>query len=261
MRRPLMALLMCVTIAGCARQDESTVSAAAPAADGAAGRYLAYEHTVELDVEEKRIASVHEAAAKACKEAVAEQCVMLESHLNTGREISASLKFRAKPAGIRKIMAVLNTHGEVISQSVTAEDLAAPISDSARKLAMLNDYRSKLEALRGNASQNIDALIKVNQELAQVQSDIESLSGERAHLVQRVETEILNVALSTTNSRSFWRPIGDALGDFGFNLSQGISSAIQGAAYVIPWSMTVLVFWWGGRKLWSRRKRASAEMP
>jgi hypothetical protein len=255
-----MAFLVCVTIAGCAKHEESTVSASAPAMDSAGnpGRYLAYEHAVKLDVEEKRVASVHEAAAKACREAVAEQCVMLESHLNTGRDVSADLKFRAKPAGIKKIIAVLNTQGEVIRQSVTAEDLAAPIGDSARKLAMLNDYRSKLEALRGNASQNIEALIKVNQELARVQSDIESLSGERAHLIQRVETEILTVDISTTNSRVFWRPIGDAFGNFGFNLSQGIASAIYGAAYIIPWSITLLLLWWGGRKIWSRRKRANA---
>lgn len=141
---------------------------------------------------------------------------------------------------------------------MTAEDLAAPIGDSAKKLAMLNDYRSKLEALRGNASQNIDALIKVNQELAQVQSDIESLSGERAHLIQRVETEILTVSISTSNSRAFWRPIGNAFSDFGINLAQGISSAIYGAAYIIPWSITLLLLWWGGRKIWSRRRRVNA---
>jgi hypothetical protein len=76
--------------------------------------------------------------------------------------------------------------------------------------------------------------------------------------MQRVETEILTVAISTTNSRAFWRPIGDAFRDFGFNLSQGIASAIQGAAYIIPWSITLLLLWWGGRKIWSRRKRAKA---
>lgn len=260
MKLPLTAFLVCMTLAGCSRNEESTVSASAPEmkSAGNAGRYLAYEHGIELDVEEKRVASVHAAAAKACSEAVAEQCVMLESHLNTGRDVSANLKFRAKPAGIKKIIAVLSTRGEVIRQSVTAEDLAAPIGDSAKRLALLNDYRSKLEALRGNASQNIDALIKVNQELAQVQSNIESLSGERAHLLQRIETEILTVTISTTSGRTFWRPIRNALAAFGGNLAQGISSAIYGAAYIIPWSITLLLLWWGGRKIWSRRKRANA---
>lgn len=258
--RLALIFLVCVTLAGCARNEGSTVSASAPEmkSEENAGRYLAYEHAIELDVEEKRVASVHAAAAKACSEAVAEQCVMLESHLNTGRDVSANLRFRAKPAGIKKIIAVLNTHGEVIRQSVTAEDLAAPIGDSAKKLAMLNDYRSRLEALRGNASQNIDALIKVNQELAQVQSNIESLSGERAHLIQRVETEILTVTISSTSGTTFWRPIRNALAAFGGNLAQGISSAIYGAAYIIPWSITLLLLWWGGRKIWSRRKRANA---
>lgn len=254
MRLRVLAFLTCVTIVGCAQQEESALSAA-PTADRARGQYLAYEHSIDLDVEDERVASVHEAAVKACSEAVAEQCVMLESHLNAGRTVSARLKFRAKPAGIKKIIAQLNTHGEVIRQSVTAEDLAAPIADLAKKLALLNDYRSKLEGLRGNASHNIDALIKVNQELAQVQSDIESLSGERAHLVQRVETEILNVAISPTYSHSFWRPIGDAFGQFGDDLSQGIASAIRGSAYLIPWGFALALLWWSVRKIRSWRKR------
>lgn len=256
MRLPLLMFLVCTALASCARHEES--GSAAPAADAARGQYLAYEHSLELDVEENRVGVVHETAAQACRGAVAEQCVILESHLNAGRDVSARLKFRAKPAGIRKIIAELKARGEVIRQSVTAEDLSAPISDSAKKLALLNDYRSKLEALRGNASQNIDALIKVNQELAQVQSDIESLTGERAHLVQRVETEILNVTISPTYSHSFWRPIAEAFMEFGDNLSRGIASAIHSLAYLIPWGAALLAMWWGGRKIRTWRKRRSA---
>jgi len=254
MRLPLLACLICVAVAGCAQRDESTLSAA-PVTERANGQYLAYEHSVDLDVDEKRVAAAHEAAVKACSAAAAEQCVLLESHLSAGSTASARLKFRAKAAGIKKIVGQLTTHGEVIRQSVTAEDLAAPIADSAKKLALLSDYRSKLEGLRANASQNIDALIKVNQELAQVQSEIESLSGERAHLVQRVETEILNVAIFPTYRHSFWRPIGEALGQFGDDLSRGIASAIGGLAYLIPWSIALALLWWSVRKTRAWRKR------
>lgn len=258
MRYSWIAILLCLAVSGCAKKEES--SAMAPAEPEAKlanspSRYMAYEHYVALDVEDNLVAAVHKAAETACLQTVAEQCVILESHLNTGRYVSANLKVRARPEGIRKLIATLSTQGEVVSQSVTAEDLAAPIEDSARKLQMLSDYRSKLEALRGKASGDIDALIKVNKELAQVQSEIEALSGEKAHLMQRVETEILTVSVSSVNARSFWRPIGNALTDFTRNLSDGVSSAITALAFIIPWSIMLMLFWWGGRKLWSRRKR------
>jgi len=221
-------------------------------------RSIAYERMIALDVEDSRVATVYKSVESACEQAIAEQCVILESQLNTGRYVSASLRMRAKPEGIRKIIASMSTQGEVVRQSVNAEDLASPIEDSAKKLAMLNDYRTKLEALRGKASSDIDALIKVNKELAQVQNDIEGLAGERAHLIQRVETEILNVSISSIEGGTFWRPIGNAISDFTRNLSSGISGVITALAYMLPWGIMLIVLWWGGRKLWSRRKKNGA---
>src|SRR3990172_833080 len=201
---------------------------------------MAYEHSIRLDVEEAKIASVHEAAEAACRAAAAEQCVILMSQLDTGRDVSAALKFRATPSGIRDLIAAIGSQGDIISQSVTGEDLATPIEDSAKKLAMLTDYQSKLEALEERASSDIDALIKVNKELASVQSDIEAMTGHRAHLIERVETELLNVFISSTYNRSFWKPITTALSDFGHNLSEGIESAIYGVAFLLPWSLILL---------------------
>lgn len=248
-------------MAGCAKKEESAAGAPSASKSETAdspSRYMAYEHSISLDTKEDKVSPIHKSVQAACLEAAIDQCVVLASHLNTGRYVSAELKFRAKPAGIKKLIAILGSAGEVINQSVTAEDLASPIEDSAKKLGMLNDYRSKLEGLRGRASSDIDALIKVNKELALVQSEIEALAGERAHLVQRVETEILNVSISSIHSRSFWRPVAESLSDFGTNLSSGVSSAITGIAFLIPWSLTLLMFGWAGRKLWLRRKKKSA---
>ena len=256
----LVAMLMLLAIAGCAKKEESsagTSSEAKKESVGGTSQYMAYEHIIRLDVEEKRVAIVHETVQAACREAVTDQCVILESRLATGRYASADLKFRAKPSGIKKLIAILSSEGEIINRSVVAEDLADPIEDSAKKLAMLNDYRSKLEALRGRASSDVDALIKVNKELALVQSEIETMAGERAHLVQRIETEILNVAISSIHNRSFFSPVAEALSNFSNNLSNGISSAITGIAFIIPWGLTLLMFWWAGRKLWLRRKKTS----
>lgn len=261
MTRPLLlALLMLAAMAGCAKKEESAATARAAAATtpNAASRYLAYQHAIQIDAEDNKVAAVFEAGQAACREAASDLCTVLESRINTGRSASASLKFRAKPGGIRKLIAALGQQAEITDQSTTAEDLASPIEDAAKKLAMLNDYRSKLEALRGRANSDVDALIKVNRELAQVQSELEAIAGNHAHLMQRVETEILNVSIRSVHHQSFWRPIALALSDFGGNLSQGVSVAITGIAYLLPWVFPLVLLVWVVRRLRRRWKRSTA---
>lgn len=259
MRLPFAVLLIFSLIAGCSKQEESSAIAQMAsekvATDSPSG-YMAYQHSIHLDTKESKVVAVYEAVQAACRAAVADQCVVLVSNINTGRDIGAELTLRAKRAGIQKLVAVLSAQGELISQSTMAEDLASPIQDTAKKLAMLNDYRSKLEALRGRASSDVDSLIKVNKELAQVQSEIESISGERAHLLQRVDTEILRVAITSVQHMSLWKPISAALADFSLNLAQGTSSAITAIAYVLPWSVILFVITWISHKLWRRARRS-----
>lgn len=265
--RVLIILAMLSAIVGCSRKEEPAglgreaapaAAMSAPAAPGQAAakrRTMAYEHLVRLDAAEDKVPGIHQSAEAACRAAVEDQCEILESSLNTGRHVNARLKFRAKPAGIQKLLAALGAQGNVVSHSTTAEDLAGPLADNDKKLEMLLDYRAKLEALRTRAASDIDALIKVNKELAQVQSEIEAASGEKARLNRRVDTEILMVDISPDHSQSFWRPIGDALTDFGGNLSHGVSSVVTGLAYLLPWGLTLGALVWVVRKLWRRRRK------
>lgn len=262
MTHRLLVLVLLIAAAGCAKVDEPRAVASAPSSATSApntSRQLAYQHSIQIDTGEPKVSAIFEAAQTTCREASADLCTVLEARINTGRSASASLKFRARPAGIQKLIAALSTQAEVTDQSTSAEDLAGPIEDAATKLAMLNDYRAKLEALRDRASRDIDALIKVNKELAQVQSDLEAIAGKHAHLVQRVETEILSVSIRSIHNRTFWKPIGLALSGFSANLSQGISIAIVGIAYLIPWIIALALAAWGGRRLWRRWRRPKSD--
>ncbi|MFZ6723688.1 DUF4349 domain-containing protein [Undibacterium sp. Ji49W] len=262
MRVTFLAILMCLSLLACGKKEGSAGggnAAEAGRTDGS-NKTLAYAHFLELEVDEQKIGPMHAAAQQFCLNLQAEQCVILEAKLDTGRYASARLKFRANPAGIQKLLANLNKQGDVIHQSVTAEDLAAPIQDNQKKLAMLNDYRTRLEALRSRANADIDALIKTNKELASVQEQIESLSGKREQLMQRVNTELLSVTLTPDNSHSFSQPVRQALSGFAGNLAQGVAAAITGIAYLLPWSIVLFFCAWVVRWLW-RRKKATAPKP
>jgi hypothetical protein len=247
-------------ITACSKQDAADAPLKRTGAEQTATtaqRTMAYEHFVRLETEDERVAAAYETLRSVCKQAVADQCVVLKSSLSSGAYVNAELKFRAKSSGIEKVQQALAAQGNVTNQTTNAEDLAGPISDTAKNLEMLQDYRAKLEGLRAGASNNIEALIKVNKELAQVQSEIEGLTGKRAQLTERIETQILNIEIRSPHRSAFWKPVSSALADFGPNLAMGLSTAVTGLAYLIPWFLLLLVFGWILRKLWNRAKRSN----
>ncbi|MBC3881924.1 DUF4349 domain-containing protein [Undibacterium sp. LX40W] len=257
MKRFLVVLFILSAVVGCSKNVETGVATSgqsmANSANNAA-RYLAYQHHIQLDTDEHKIREIFEAAQAVCREASGDFCTVLESRIETGRSSSASLKFRAKPTGIHKLIGSLSKQAKITNQSTTAEDLAAPIEDTAKKLTMLNDYRSKLEALRNRANNDVDALIKINRELSQVQTELEAATGKNAQLMQRVETQILTVSIGSVQNQGFWHPISISMSDFGNNLSQGVSIAITGIAYLLPWIFFILMFIWVSRIVWRRLK-------
>ena len=265
--RILLALLTaCVLLAACAKHEESAVLPMAEKSSAFEAknpqerppRRLAYEHSVSVDTAEDKLQDLFASIQKQCAELSEEVCEVLESRVSSGRNPHASLKLRLKPGGVPKVISLLEQGGTVVEQSTVAEDLAAPMADADRHLAQKSDYRAKLEALRKQAGNDIDALIKIQRELSQVQSEIEVLTGTGAILRRRVDTEVINISLYSSRNRTFMKPVADSVSDFGANLAQGLASMITAIPYLIPWALVIVVFSGLARKIWSRRRRGSS---
>lgn len=273
MNRLITIALLITALAGCSRKEDGQHMtgpvAARAGSDGKSGapaakRTLAYQHTLALDVPEDKVVQVFEAGQAACRALAAEQCTVMRAKVSGASSghagddshatASAQLSMRALPAAIPKLIAAFGKQAAVTEQSTSAEELSGPLEDGAKKLALLRDYRDKLEALRVRAANDIDSLIKVNHELAQVQSELDAAAGKQATLQQRVDTELLDVSISSRQQRPFWRLIGLSLREFSASLSQGTAIAISGTAYLLPWLVLLTLVIWIARKLWRRRK-------
>lgn len=261
MYRPLLIAILMIGLSGCTKKIEAGENSPLmplkikmiDEAGNESGRDLAYERSITIDSSEDKIVGLFESFQKNCRDASADACTVLDSNIEMSRNPSARIKFRAKPKGIQKLVDSIGKQGEIFEQSTRAEELATPLMDASKQLEMLKDYRSKLEALLNRKNLDADSLIKLNKELSQAQSEIETQAGKQAFLNQRLETEILNVSIVTYRNLSFWNPITRSVQDFGTNLSEGISSAIIGIAFLIPWLILLLFLVWLGRKLWRRR--------
>lgn len=132
MRNVLLALLLNLAVVGCGKKPEAVASGSAQMDTRADAwrQYMAYRHSISLDVDESRVVSIYNTTMAACQQNTADQCVILDSQLTTGRNVYATVKMRAKSEGIKRIIASLSSLGTVIHQSMTAEDLAKPIADS-----------------------------------------------------------------------------------------------------------------------------------
>lgn len=239
-----------------AHAEYDMVAAKAPAPEAAQqrGKYLAYEHHVTVDAPEREVKPLLDKLVAACHADAANQCTLLASGIQGGRESSASVRVRIKRPGVDKLVALAASDGEVASRNTQAEDLEGPIRDNAKRLAMLRDYQQKLQALESKTANNAEALIKLSQELASVQSELESATGIDARLMERVNMDLLNISIQSRTQRGFWSPVKRALGDFGSNLSEGIANAVTGLAYLIPWALILVVFGALARKLWRRAR-------
>ncbi len=219
------------------------------------GKYLAYEHSVTVDAAEPEIKPLLDKLVTACQADVANQCTLLASGVEGGRQSSAHVRVRIKREGVEKLIALAATGGEVASRNTAAEDLEGPIRDNAKRLEMLRSYREKLLALESKAGNNAEALIKLSQELATVQSELESATGVEARLMERVNMDLLNISIQSRSQRGFWSPVKRATSDFASNLSEGIASAITGIAYLLPWALILFVAGAVVRKIWRRTRR------
>jgi hypothetical protein len=209
---------------------------------------MAYEHFMTLDTEAERVKEIHQQAESLCEQVFAEQCVVLASQLDDGREPSATLQLRATPAGIKQLMNALSSAGRVVGQSLKGEDLASPISDSAKQLQLLSDYRGRLEVLGSKTGADLDSMMKLNLELAEVQSRIEGLAGARAHLEQRVATRALNIEITASRAGSVWAPLGEAMAAFTGNVAGATSALLTLIAFLLPWAIAAALVLWGVRR-------------
>lgn len=278
--RSLVVVLSLLAIAGCEKKlatfelsDGSgggarmlAAAAMAPAGEAQAqARTLAYEHTISIETSKEELPTRLREIESACRADQASGCTILDVSSHAQDDLpTGSIRMRLAPAGVEPIVAVASKDGKVIGRSTHAEDLAEPIADTERQLALLTLHRDRLTELMKSKDIKIDQLITVSRELASVQSQLDSLGSQRANLRRRVDTELLTIQLSlprydyaANNS-----PVTDAFRSFGAEFREAIGSVIRFLAILLPWLVIILpgifllrLFWrWIGRLL-ARRER------
>lgn len=258
-RRLLAALAAAALLAACG--DGGAEYASAPSAGFAprielpregGGETLERQHFVNVDLPPEQVEPSFNAAIAACSGDAKLGCTVLDSALNKGEDSNASITVRLAPSGVEPFIALAASHGSIESRSTRTNDLAQPIGDVEKRLAMLDAYMADLLRLRTQTRNDVDALIKLASEIAKTQSEIDSLKGEQSQLRKRVDLQRVEVSFYSNRQQSAATPIARALRDFGRNLMSGLAEAITGIAHLLPWLLLLVPVLLLVRHLWRR---------
>src|SRR5262245_37143645 len=200
------ALFLAVFIASCAKaQPPSSTLArgevAKLALEGQGGtggtavdRTLAYEHRVSIELSAAMLPERLDALRKACVEDPKRACTLLDVSRQDTRGIpGGTIRMRLPPNGVEPMVAVASAGGKVVSRSTHAEDLAQPVADTDRQIALLTTHRDRLAEIMKGRDLKLDQLITVSKELATVQTELDAVATQRANLRRRLDTELLEI--------------------------------------------------------------------
>jgi len=245
-------------------QSPATMGQVAPTASSGGSQQqhdtLAYEHTVNVELGKEALAGRLSAIEAACRADVASRCAILESSLRWSAALpTASIRMRLARGGVDSLIDLASKDGKITARSTQAEDLAQPVADTERQLALLGLHRDRLTEIMKSRDLKIDQLITVSRELASVQSQIESLSSAHATLVRRIDTDLLTIDLTPPPADFEFEstPVRDAMRQFGSDFREAVATVVYFVAWLIPWLFVILpglvllrMFWrWVGRWL------------
>lgn len=256
----LVPALVCVlAIGGCSRKTE-VAGASKPAAAGVTakrGEALAYEHRVNIEVPAASVVTRFEATRDACKADRPVACQLIEASLTHDQDTpSAKLVMRLAPDGVQAMTSLASQGGGVAQTTTHAEDLADAVSDNDRQYDALKRQQQQLAELAQRKDLGISDRLQVNREQAAIEAALYVAERTRSQLRARLETNLLTLNFTASDALSVSHRLRQAFGDFGGNLVDGISDALDYLAMGLPLLLLAfplaLLWRWGWRKLTHR---------
>lgn len=247
------AALALLFAAGCARHESAGAPSTASTVRNPAGAMLAYEHDVDILLEEKAISARLKASQQACASGKFGDCSVLAVSQQGGDHPRASLTVRIAPAGVEPFIAQAAQGAEVGSRDTRAEDLAQAVGDNTLQQDRLARERSRLLEFQQRRDLAVADMIALSQQLAQVEAQLQAAQQEGAQHRRRIDTQRVTLRFVPPGGESGRGEIHQALRDFTTILATGTAWTIRAVAFLIP----VAVLLWGLVALlrrWRRRK-------
>ena len=171
------------------------------AASSPSQRYIAESHKLDVVMSEAELARSWDSLAAFCGTI---QCEIVSSSINSRSEDSppsASISLRVAPTDFQKLFTFLQKLGKISQHSTEREDKTTAVVDAEAKIKNLTSFRDSLRNMLAKPSATIKDVLEIQQQLAEVQSQLDSETTQRKILAN--ETEKIAVELNFHAERIF----------------------------------------------------------
>ena len=175
---------------------------------------------------------------------------------------SGSILCRVPAEELDPTLAALNEIGDVEYVSISANDITDQYFDLEVRLDNQKQLEARLVELLKRPTNELDDLLAAERELARVRTDIDSMEGRKRLWDNQIAYSTVSVNLHEPAPvvpgggvlRALWSSFGRA----GENFVLTVAELIAFTGTLVPIALAAFVVFWGGRKVWRRRKDSSA---
>ncbi len=291
---------LAVVLAGCDRAPDVGEQVQAPAegralpqaarsallikAQEGAGLHLAYIHEIGLELPGELLVAHFNAARDKCANDAALHCLLMHAEIGpsqggylrnaAGLPDTASLQVRLSHDLVTGFAAALTQSlpGEaagvvrVVRQASTADDLGQPVADAGQVVAQLTSYLAALKVLGSRLTISVSDQVKVAEETARAQTQLDEAQARQRELSLRVDTEEVDVVF--TAARPVVQasdPVRQVLAGAQDSLRRNAAEVLAFGIAAVPWvpvgMVGLLLLWVVRRVVFGRRgaKRVRVE--
>jgi Domain of unknown function (DUF4349) len=220
-------------------------------------KYIALRHNLQIETRADQMQAAFEAAVKHCE---ALNCELLSAYYNKETPYSppsASLSARVPPRNVEIFLSDLAKNGEVLQHGRDSEDKTNQVVDADARIKNLTELRDRLRLMLTDKSAKFKDIIDVERELANTQSQLDSMLSMRKILSQETDLVAVNINFSAAQGiteQGFFAPVARALKDAGRVMMESFGAVITFVMSAIPWLLIGIPIIWLVRKYWAKIK-------
>jgi hypothetical protein len=239
--------------------EQSLTELSEPVSEGtnAAKKYIALRHHLQIETPAEQMQASFDTALKHCQ---ALSCEVLSANYNKETPYnppSASLSARVPPRNVEIFLTGLAKNGEVLQHSRDSEDKTNQVVDTDARIKNLSELRDRLRLMLADKNAKIKDIIEIERELANTQSQLDSMLSMRKILSQETDLVAVNInftAAQGITEQGFFAPVARALKDAGRVMMESFGSVITFVMSAIPWLIIGIPVLWLIRRYWLKIK-------
>lgn len=218
-------------------------------------KYIALRHHLQIETPAKKMQAAFDAAVRHCE---ALNCQLLSAYFNKETPYSppsASLSARIPPRNVEIFLTGLAKSGEVLQHGRDSEDKTNQVVDTDARIKNLTELRDRLRLMLTDKTAKFKDIIEVERELANTQSQLDSMMSMRKILSQETDLVAVNInftAAQGITEQGFFAPVARALKDAGRVMMESLAAVITFVMSAIPWLLIGIPVIWLVYRYWTK---------